>query len=208
MSLYVSHAEVPTSRKAQGDTHLIFNDLKVLIKAHNSKFHCVDIKKNIVKQHVLAQTCFSFSMLQYSCLSASEILRSFPKQPSSASPTPEGFVWEAYTQLCAAETHCLSLERLQSWGEQWGCLYWGLSALHSYCEDCGDSVILQLGTDTLDFTQILTSLQGCPVSWRVLAFPLGLTGDMIPKQHPGAGNLVQHTLEVNMLTQTVPRNTG
>lgn len=37
--LNVSYAEAPTSGKAQGDTHLIFNDLKVLIDIHNSKFH-------------------------------------------------------------------------------------------------------------------------------------------------------------------------
>lgn len=67
----VSHAQASSSRKVQGDTHLIFNDLKVLIKVHNSKFHCRYKKKHSKAfwlQHVLAQTCISFSVLQYPCL--------------------------------------------------------------------------------------------------------------------------------------------
>lgn len=37
--LDVSHAKAPTSRKSQRDTHLFFNNVKVIIKVHNSKFH-------------------------------------------------------------------------------------------------------------------------------------------------------------------------
>lgn len=96
----------------------------------------VEIKKTIVKYsgcnmslHKLASP-FLCSSIHVS-LFTSEMLRSFPNQPSPEPPTPEGFVWEAYTQLCAAEPHCLYLERLQI-GVNSGLVYSGvcLQSIH------------------------------------------------------------------------------
>lgn len=112
--LNVSHAEAPTSRKAQGDTHIIFNDLKVLIEVHNSKSHC-RYKEKDSKAFWLqyAQICFSFSVLQYSCLSV--YLRGIQVFPQTALPSisQPRELWEVYMQLWAIEAHCLYLERLQ-----------------------------------------------------------------------------------------------
>lgn len=105
--LNVSHAEVPTSRKAQVDTHLIFNDIKVLIKVHNSKFHCrYEEKHNKVfwLQYVLAQTCFSFSVLQYTCLSV--YLRDIQVFPQTALPSishPRGLCLGGFICSCVLQ---------------------------------------------------------------------------------------------------------
>lgn len=77
-----------------------------------------DIKKIIVKHSACnislhkSASPFLCSSIRFS-LFTSEVFRSFPKQPSPASPTPEDSVWEVYMQLQAVETHYLYLGRLQ-----------------------------------------------------------------------------------------------
>lgn len=84
--LNVPHAGVPASRKAQCDTHLIFNDAKVLVEIHNSESHWRQKEKDSEAfwlPHVLAQICFSFSMLHCLCLS---VFRSSAKSPPQHIP--------------------------------------------------------------------------------------------------------------------------
>lgn len=87
--LNVYHAEAPPSINAWSETHLIFNDFKVIVKVHNSKFHWKykgKDSKAFCIQHVLAQILFSLSVLLYLCISlfTLEVFRSSPKQPLPA----------------------------------------------------------------------------------------------------------------------------
>lgn len=91
--LNVYHAEAPPSINAWSETHLIFNDFKVIVKVHNSKFHWKykgKDSKAFCIQHVLAQILFSLSVLLYLCISLFRGIQVFPQTapPSTCLPAP------------------------------------------------------------------------------------------------------------------------